>query len=86
MYVTLSGMMTAIKSKQPPKASSPILVTPSGMIALSVQVLPSIRIPLTTTSGFSFHLAASHGVSPKAFTPMLVTLSGMEISVRPAHP
>ena len=47
-----------------------------------VQVVPSIRILLTETKGFSCCLFVSHSVSLKAYVPILVTLFGISISER----
>ena len=59
-----------------------MLVTLSGIVTFPEQVLPSMRMPLTTTSGFSSLFAVSHDVRSNASEPMLVTLSGIVMPVR----
>ena len=82
MLVTLFGMAIAVRPVQLSKAPPAMLVTPSGIVTLPVQVVPSIKVPLRITSGFSSCLAVSHGVSVKTNPSMFVTLSGMVISVK----
>mgnify|MGYP001700763647 CR=1 FL=1 len=86
ILVTLSGIVISVKLLQLKKASSPVLVTPSGMITAPVQALPLIKIWLTITNGFSACFASSQGVPSKANVPMCTTLSGIVISARLLQP
>ena len=82
MLVTLSGMVIAVRPVQLSKAPPAILVTLSGMVTLPVQVVPSIKVPLMITSGFSSCLAISHGVFVKTNPSIFVTPFGMVTSVK----
>lgn len=57
-------------------------MTESGISTAPEQVEPSIRMPLTTTSGFSFCFDSSHGVPLNANPLMLVTEVGIVIVLR----
>ena len=55
-----------------------MVVTPSGITTLlPLNSFASIRMPFTTTSGFSVTLLLSHLVSANANPPMLSTVSGI---------
>ena len=84
--VILSGIVIVVKLVQFLKAYATILVTLSGITTLSVQVVPSIKIPFTTTNGFSSCFSVNHGVPEKAESPILVTLSGIVIAVKLVQP
>ena len=62
-----------------------MLVTPYGIVTSPEQVVPSIKIPFTITSGLSFCLFVNQGVPENASSPMLVTLFGMVMLVKPVQ-
>ena len=84
-FVILSGSVTEVTA-EPSKAPLLILFTVSGIITSPVQVEASIRIPFTTTKGFSSCFAFSHGVPEKASLSILVTLSGIVTETRLEQP
>ena len=96
ILVTPSGMVMEVRPLQPPKASSPMLVTLEGMTvflhpAMSVFVDFSIMaLQLLRESYFVFPEATEIEVRPlqlkKGLNPMLVTLEGMVMEVRPVQP
>ena len=59
-----------------------MLVTPSGIVTFPEQVVPSIKIPFTITSGLSFCLLVNQAVPENAEFPMLVTLPGIVMPVK----
>ena len=77
MSVTLPGIETEVISRQPENAISPMRVTPSGITVSPVQAVPSIRIPFTTTTGFSACCAFIHSVSRNTPPPISVSPSGI---------
>ena len=85
MFVTLSGIVMLIKLVQPKNAQSPILLTLFGIVTAPSHFVPSIRILFTTTIGFFFCCALSHGVRENASMPILVTLFGIFIWVKRSH-
>ena len=85
MLVTPSGMLILVKPVQSRNAESPMFVTPSGIVTFPEQVVPSIKIPFTITSGFSFCLLVNQGVPENARFPMLVTLLGISMLVKLLH-
>ena len=52
MLVTLFGMLMLVMLLHSLNADFPMLVTPSGIVTSPEQVVPSIKIPFTITSGF----------------------------------
>ena len=62
-----------------------MLVTPSGIVTFPEQVVPSINIPFTITSGLSCCLFVNQGVPENASSPMLVTLFGMVMLIKPVQ-
>ena len=89
MLFTLSGIFTEVILSHPVKAKYPIHSTPSGIVTLPLQVLPSISIPFTTTRGFFFILFLSHFVllyeldeSPNASPPMSFKFLGIVMFLR----
>ena len=75
-----------VKPMQFRNAPSPMLVTPSGIVTFPEQAVPSINIPFTITSeSFSCCLFVNQGVPENASSPMLVTLFGMVMLVKPVQ-
>ena len=84
MLVTEFGIVIEAKTLQSRNAESPMLVSPNAIVTLqkiephcfatvaAVSVLPEIEVNL-------LHLE-------NAYDPMLVTLSGIVIEVKPLHP
>ena len=62
-----------------------MLVTPYGIVTSPEQVVPSIKIPFTITSGLSCCLFVNQGVPENASSPMLVTLFEMVMLVKPVQ-
>ena len=85
MLVTLFGMLMLVKPMQFRNAQSPMLVTSFGIVTSPEQAVPSIKIPFTITSGFSFCLLVNQGVPENAPSPMLVTLLGISMLVKLLH-
>ena len=79
MLVTLFGMVMLVKPLQLANAESPMLVTSFGIVTSPEQAVPSIKIPFTITSEFSFCLLVNQGVPENADPPMLVTLLGISM-------
>ena len=76
MDVTLFGIVMLVRLELL-KAQFPMEETLFGMLTAPVAVLPSIKIPFTTTNGFSSCFALNQGVFANASPPINVTLSGI---------
>ena len=102
MLVTLLGIVIDIKPVQPENVPPSMLVTPLGIVTEVKPVQPEnarslMRSPLVIVTVLSWLLliwfaanagivAVSIGQPLNAFSPMLVTLSGIVIEVKPLQP
>ena len=85
MLITLSGIVTLVKFVRLLNKKAPILDTPSGMTTLSGHIpftLYKTLPKMTNPSGW----LSLNGVPSNARSLMLVTLSGITISVNKLHP
>ena len=63
-----------------------MLVIPSGIVTSPEQVVPSIKIPFTITSGFFCCLLFNQAVPENADSLMLVTLLGIVMFAKLVQP